>query len=151
MSGGVKMLGFRVSVRSCQSWCVNMWACVWLDFGCFGCAGSTPSAAGAELRVLLALKGRWAPWARPGGCGSSPWSSRWQMLACWYHHPCLEIRAGSFAFFPPYSVDVKYERVSWLQLGLPSPPCWRRSERLILLEKWGCLVTLVLQVRSLSL
>lgn len=91
--------GFR-NCQSCQNQCVNTWAYVRLNFGSFSCAESTPSSAEAELQVLLALKGRWAPCAQPGNCGSSPCSSCWQMLACLYRHPCLQYTGRLFCFLP---------------------------------------------------
>ena len=71
---------------------------------------------------------------------------------CW--PVCLIIRVSSIhvdssAFFPSYSVNIKYERMSLLKLGLPAPPLLRRSEHVTLLKKWECLVTLVLQLRLL--
>lgn len=47
-----------------------------------------------------------------------------------YHHPC--VRVDSFAFFPSYSVGIKYGRIGLLKLGLPAPPSLRRSERALI-------------------
>lgn len=97
----------------CQNQRGTAWVDVWLNFGCFVCAESTPSPGEVELQVL---EGGWALGAQTGNCSSSPWSSCWQILACLYCHPCPSVDS----FSPSYSADVNYERLSLLKLDLPA-------------------------------
>lgn len=95
-------------VCSYQTERVTTWANVWLNFGCVTSAEFTPSSGEVQRQARGALKGKRAPCAQPGHCGSSPSSSCWQTLACLCHHPCPEYPRRLLAFSPSCSVDVKY-------------------------------------------
>lgn len=123
---GAKALGCGVSPCGCQNQRGSGWVDVWLNFGCFMCAESTPSSGEVELQAPTVLEGGWALSARTGNCSSSPWSSCWKILACLYHHPCPSVRVDSF--FPSCSADINYERLSLLKLDLSALSLLRRFE-----------------------
>lgn len=112
---GAKAVGSGVSPCGCQNQPGNAWVDVWLNFGCFMCAESTPSSGEMELQVPMVLEGGWALSAHTGNCSSS---SCWQILACLYYHLCPSVHVDSS--FPSCSADINYERLSLLKLDLPA-------------------------------